>query len=70
MSTPLLQELDAYKYSLEDFTINNASTFTTGDIIYFEFSNGANAYNSIIKKADVQYVTKGAYMSLMIFLNF
>lgn len=70
LTTPLLQELDAYKYSLDGFTISNANTFTTGDIVYFEFSNGANPYNSIIKKADVQHVSKGAYMSLMIFLSY
>jgi len=73
LSTPLLQELDAFKYNFSNFTLNNAEGyFNVGDIVYFTVDNSesANDYGTKLLKASTLSTSLGAYNNLMIFLSY
>ena len=72
LSTPLLQELDAFKYNFNDFIITNSDDLSVGDIVYFTTDNSAeaNSYGTKLLKASTSNTSSGAYNNLMIFLSY
>ena len=62
------QLLTAYKYKFENYTLENPSLFSLGDVVFF--GAGTNEYNTTLTKASVSNTGFGAYNNLFIFISY
>ena len=62
------QLLTAYKYKFENYTLENPSLFSLGDVVFF--GAGSNEYNTTLTKASVSNTGFGAYNNLFIFISY